>query len=231
AQGSASCPGLPSPRLVVAENWRRAICSHPIERLWLNPSPSAEPRSCARSPESFTVGPFGRPSHSPLTMAPTDAPFPSSGVSARRWARVKNTARGVPNRSVDEDEERSARLSLRRAHSDSSIGALHSVCDLSTSASSREGSVVDAAAQRGGRALNEALLWADMEDDEPFLLDWPGSPSAKAAAQHQSHLCGWLPFAGENWGKKPEDHDQHVAGSCRPRSSPWTMLAVADLPG
>jgi hypothetical protein len=106
---------------------------------------------------------------------------------------VKNTFWDVT--SKDDDEERSARQRLRRVHSESSIGAFQKGSDSSTPAS-HEGSAADAAAQQIGHTLNEALLWADMEDDEPLLAGLT-SPGEETAIPRQDYLSGWLLSAGE----------------------------------
>jgi len=93
-------------------------------------------------------------------MAPTVALRPRPGVLARRWARKTSTLSDATRN--DDDEERFARPCLRRALSDPCIGAPRKDSDSSAQAS-HEGSVAGAAEQHGGRTLNEALLWADME--------------------------------------------------------------------
>jgi len=125
-------------------------------------------------------------------MAPTVALSAKSGVFARRWARAKNTCLDVTS---TEDEERSASRGLRRVQSDSSFFPPSEDYD-SCAGAPHEGSIADVVGQRGGRALNEALSWADMEDDEPFLTATPCWDLLKLPSAGDKPSVGDKPTAG-----------------------------------
>jgi hypothetical protein len=100
-------------------------------------------------------------------------------LGALRLARVKNTFWHFISDEDQEDEDPSVRQGLRRARSASSIGAAQKDSDFSLWLSDEEDSVADVAGRSRRHALTEALLWADMADDEPPLtLTGPGAPQA-----------------------------------------------------
>lgn len=141
-------------------------------------------------------------------MAPTVALSSTSGVSARRWAREKNTC---ASSTEDEEKERFARRGLRRVQSDSSFSVPREDHESSAGALYEE-SIADAAGQRGGRTINEALCWADMEDDdeplEPFLTTLTSSDATPCWDLLKLPSACDKPFAGD----KPTAGDMPTAG-------------------